>query len=147
VIGRLVVLGLALALAACASRAIIVERPEPPSLRDADALLGREAYEAAVGAYDAFLREHAEHPAAPRARATRVMLLALLDTRAQLERLQQEMSVREGELVRAREELVRRDGELGRARQEASRLAAEAERLRKDIERLKEVDIRLERRR
>jgi hypothetical protein len=144
---RLVVAGLALALAACAPRAIIIERPEPPALRQADALLGQEAYEAAVGAYDAFLREHAEHPAASRARATRVTLVALLETRAQLERLQQEMSAREGDLVRAREDLVRRDGELGRARQEASRLAAEAERLRKDIERLKEVDLRLERRR
>jgi hypothetical protein len=147
VTARLFVACLALAVAACTPRAIIVERPEPPTLREADALLGQEAYEAAIGAYDAFLREHGEHPAAPRARATRLTLVTLLETRAQLDRLQQEMSVREGDLARAREDLVRRDGELGRARQEASRLAAEAERLRKDIERLKEVDIRLERRR
>ena len=47
---HLVVAGMALALAACAPRPIIIERPEPPTLRQADALLGHQAYEAAVDA-------------------------------------------------------------------------------------------------
>jgi hypothetical protein len=144
-----VALGVAVTFVGCStSRTIIFERFMPDPLTEADQLLERGQYEAAVAAYDAFLRDPTQSPAARlRARATRDIVVALLDTRAQLARLEQELAVREGDLARAREDVARRDGDLGKARQEVTRLAAEAERLRQDIERLKQVDIRLERRR
>jgi septal ring factor EnvC (AmiA/AmiB activator) len=144
-----VALGVVVAVMGCStSRTIIFERFMPDPLTEADQLLARGQYEAAVAAYDAFLQDQTQSPTALlRARATRDTVLALLDTRAQLARLEQELAVREGDLARAREDVARRDGDLGKVRQEVTRLAAETERLRQDIERLKQVDIRLERRR
>ena len=106
--------------------------PSTAMLAKADRLAADGDYPSAIVAYDAFLAEYAGDSNAPRARASRDSVAAVLTTRGELARLQQE-------LARLREELAKREGDLARVRQEA-------ERLRADLERLKQIDLQLEKR-
>jgi hypothetical protein len=103
-----------------------------PALDRADRLAREGALEDAVTAYGAYLTQHPEAEAAPRATASRETLRALLGARGELTRLRDE-------LARLREDLARRDSDLIRVRQET-------ERLKTDLERLKQIDLKLERR-
>jgi hypothetical protein len=96
----------------------------PTLLARADRLADRQQYEPAVRAYDEFLLQYAQDPAAPRAQKSRDTIASIVTART--------------ELARLRAELAARDGELARLRQET-------ERLRADLEKLKEVDLNLER--
>jgi hypothetical protein len=131
---------LALALAGCASWTVWpFARPSAAALARADRLAGEGDYPAAVAAYDAFLAAHGDDAEAPRVRASRDSLAALLANREEMARLRRE-------LAKLREDLARREGDLAKLRQEAERTRQEAERLRTDLERLKQIDLRLERR-
>jgi len=96
----------------------------PTLLARADRLADRQQYEPAVRAYDEFLLQYAQDPAAPRAQKSRDAVAAILTAR--------------GELARLRSELAARDAELAKLRQET-------ERLRADLDKLKDVDLNLER--
>lgn len=93
-------------------------RRSPALLERADRLAGQGDYEAAVAGYDAFLAEHGDDAAAPRARMSRETAAAVVATRAEVARLRQELAKREADLARVRD----------------------------DLERLKQIDLRLERR-
>ena len=123
------VLGAALALAACATSLW------PPGLLldRADHLIAQGDHAAAVRLYDEVLAKYPDDPLARRAQARRDTVSSLLAARADLTRLRVELTARETELTRLRQEL--------------QRLEAEAERLRADIEELKRIDLRQERRR
>jgi hypothetical protein len=123
-------LGLALALAGCASWSW----PGSPSaalLDEADRLAREGQWSRAVAAYDEYLARYPDSGAARRALESRDTLAATLTARGELTRLREEV-------MHLREELARREVDLVRVRQEA-------ERLRSDLEKLKQIDLKLER--
>jgi hypothetical protein len=124
----LAVVLLALALGGCASWPFARGADR---LAEADRLARDGDWQAAITAYDDYLRRYPDAWAAPRALESRDTLAAILNARAELGRLRQEV-------VRLRDELGRRESDLVRVRQEADRLRA-------DLERLKEIDLKLER--
>lgn len=105
---------------------------QPELLARADEQLQSGNYPAAIALYDEFLQANPADLAAPRVRAMRPVLEGLLQSEAEVQRLQQESALREEELSRARRELLE--------------LRAEATRVKGDLERLKALDRRLERR-
>ncbi|MBI4636418.1 MAG: hypothetical protein HY727_08725 [Candidatus Rokubacteria bacterium] len=124
---------LALSLAGCASWNVWpFARPASAALATADRLAAQGDYPAAVAAYDEFLAKWGDDAEAPRVRASRDTLGAILANREEMARLRRE-------LARLREDLATREADLARVRQEA-------ERLRADLERLKQIDLRPERR-
>lgn len=108
-------------------------RASKASLAKAERLTEEGQYQQAVAAYDAFLTAHSDDSEAPRALANRDAIAGFLTARAEMARLQQDLTAREAEVARLREELAR--------------LRQESERLRADLERLKQIDLRPERRR
>ena len=105
---------------------------QPELLARADEQLQSGNYPAAIALYDELLQANPADLAAPRVRAMRSVLEGLLQSEAEVQRLQQESALREEELSRARRELLE--------------LRAEATRVKGDLERLKALDRRLERR-
>lgn len=108
-------------------------RASKASLAKAERLTEEGQYQQAVAAYDAFLAAHGDDSEAPRALANRDAIAGFLTARAEMARLQQDLTAREAEVARLREELAR--------------LRHESERLRADLERLKQIDLRPDRRR
>ena len=165
--------GTVVALAGC----VTVSAPTPPSpsaiMRErADRLVERGDHEAAVRAYDEILERYPEDREAWRARASRSVVTAMMTAQAEavrlrqeardselqlqreVERVRQELAVRDADLAQLRTDLAGRDTEVARLRQEITarqaelaRLASETEQLRLDLEKLKNADMRLERRR
>ena len=111
-----------------------------PILERADRLSRDGAFEEAVAVYGDYLSQYPGSEAAPRARASRDTLRALLDAREELARSRAELVRQREELTRLRDDLARRDHDLVRVRQESDRLKT-------DLERLKQIDLKLERRR
>ena len=117
-----------------------------PSMQQGGALLERGdrlsregSFEGAVAAYNEYLTEYPGSEMAPRVRASRDTLRALLNAREELARSQAELVRLREDLARLRDDLARRDHDLIRVRQES-------ERLKIDLERLKQIDLKLERR-
>ena len=118
-----------LLLSGCAA---LLAPGQPELLARADEQLQSGNYPTAIALYDEFLHANPADLAAPRVRAMRPVLEGLLQSEAEVQRLQQESALREEELSRARRELLE--------------LRAEATRVKGDLERLKALDRRLERR-
>ena len=108
-------------------------------LERADRLSREGSFEGAVAAYNEYLTQYPGSEAAPRVRASRDTLRALLNAREELARSQAELVRLREDLARLRDDLARRDHDLIRVRQES-------ERLKIDLERLKQIDLKLERR-
>jgi hypothetical protein len=131
---------LAAALAAAGCAVWPVDLGAGTRLARADRLVAEREYRQAVSAYDEFLAQHASDGRVERARASRALVLSVLEAQQELERLRRE-------LLGLRDDLARREGDVARLREELGRRQTEVERLRADLERLKELDLRLERRR
>jgi chromosome segregation ATPase len=131
------------------------EQRQDPLLVRADRELAAERYDRAVALYDEFLQLRADDPAANRARATRAVLVKLLDAQRDLERAraaqaageqaladqQRELAERQRELdtLKAGTDRVRAEREFLRA--EADRAKADRDRLRDALERLRTIDL------
>ncbi len=116
--------------------------PAAAILARADAQMEAENYAAALELYALFLRESGNDPAAPRARAARIVLDRLLTSRVEVERLQREAATREADLARLARDAVARDAELARLRRDVAARQAEVDRLKADLDRLRDIDIR-----
>ena len=113
---------LVLALGGCALLDVV--RPPAIELARADDLAASGDYVAAVAAYDDYLARHAAAREAPRARASRDTLAAVLAARAEVARLREELAQlqtalagREADLARLRQDLARREAELEQLKQ------------------------------
>jgi hypothetical protein len=131
----------ALLVAAAVGGCALLPSIQPGSslLERADRLSREGSFEAAVAAYSEYLAQYPGSEAAPRVRASRDTLRALLSAREELARSQAELVRLREDIARLRDDLARRDHDLVRVRQES-------ERLKTDLERLKQIDLKLERR-
>jgi hypothetical protein len=109
---RALALASALCLAGCAGAS--GSSPAPGSsvpaarlLQRADDQLATAQYRGAIALYDEFLKAYPADPAAPRARASRVVVDRLLLSQGEVERLRREVDTRQAEIDRLKADLER----------------------------------------
>lgn len=121
----------ALTLGGCAATPPVEQDTRADLLSQADAMLVAEDYGGAISSYSEFATAMAEHPQAPRARATQAALERLVAARAAVVRAQQAGDA-------TRRELTERQAETDRLKGEVSKLRA-------DLERLRNIDLQPQR--
>ena len=120
-----------LTLAGCGTMLSVGDDASNRLLNQADAKLAAEDYKGAISSYSEFVTAMAEHPQAPRARATQAALERLVAAQAAIARAQQTGDA-------ARRELTERQAET-------DRLKGEVAKLRADLERLRSIDLQPQR--